>query len=180
MAYEDDIAYLKNRGIDVSRIRTAAYARRLASSYRRAEAEGRVVSRATARGHAPQPEIVDIPKDGHILKQRVIYAFDTALIQQGYELWGRNLLYLINHSPDPKEKYYSFVVNGIVRKGSPNDPSVQEGERRSYTYQWPKKEVKKQLKKRATEELYDFFEKMRPDILWLEIHSVSLAYPGEL
>ena len=171
--FQADIGYLVSRGIDVSRLRSSDQAHRQAQAARKAEAAGRPLpTKEQLRGHG-QPPVIDVPKSGHTLYQRQIYAIP------GIPLNGSNLARLIKKSPDPKQRDFLLVVQGIIDTGSPLDLDAESGQTKTYTYNIKKSSVQNWLKANRETDLTMLFHRHDVNIRWIEIQMVAIAYPGE-
>lgn len=179
--YNQDINYLKTRSVDVSNIKTPTYAHRIAQAFRDAEKAGKLAPTIEeARGHKGPGyiPITHFPKQGHLLEQYQIEASDTPT----RELELQNLAYLVKRAPDPKTPWLLIVVSGIVDTLSPLDqePIEEEGPgvRRTYTYRVDKKVLREWLKRKPAKDLtYDLWQKLNPQVKWLKIETIGIAYP---
>jgi len=181
-SFSDDIATLTQYGYDVSRL-GQAQAHRYALRVRRALKEGEPLpTRGELRGHT-ETELPTIYDFHARIYQRQMYAFfptpsQARRGQKPRELTVRDLKHLIKNSPEQKGRERRFVVQGLIKKASPSDEKGREGDRRTYAYTLQKASVTKDLAGRKPEDLlYDFFQRIRPDIEWIRIEMVGLYYP---
>jgi hypothetical protein len=179
--FTDDILFLEGQGVDVSKIKTPAYAHRRAQAIRRALAENRPVpsvkeQRGKTGGKRTTLPITHLPHSGHLLEQYQIEAKHTPK----RELTYANLAYLLNNSPVPKQPYYSFVIAGVVDTLSPLDQEAHEQGlvERTYSYKADKVNLAYEMQHaNPTDETYPLWHFLRPDIKWLHIALIGIAYP---
>lgn len=172
MSFTDDIQILVNAGIDVSKIKTPAYARRLASGVERAQAAGRAApTRTQLRGHARAP-IELLPKQGHRLEQHVM----TNPANMA------DLAHLLRRARKPGPgKPYVFVISGLVSKyphqiiGEAGIPKTITRKREAIG----EREYIREQRQGDYAELLQWANSLLTGCEWIAIYSISVAYPSE-
>jgi hypothetical protein len=171
-SFSENIMTLVNAGIDVSKIKTPAYASRLASGVRRAEQAGKAAPTRTAlRGHARAP-LEHLPKQGHRIEQMTV---------QGPQNMA-DLNHLLNRAkkPGPK-KPYVFVIKGLVSK-YPHATIGEAGLPKTITRKREAKGERDYIRENRQgdyAELLQWANSLLEGSEWIAIYSISVAYPSD-
>jgi hypothetical protein len=167
--FSADIMYLVSRGIDVSNIKTAAYARRLASATKRAETAGKAApTRSELRGHARAP-IELLPKKGHQLEQHSMVKPQNMA----------DLAHLTRRAK--KKKRWLLVVSGRVSK-YPHMTIGEFGIPKTISRWVSAASLKTFAKEHKEGDLDDFLawaNTLLEGVEWVEVDTLSIAYPAE-
>lgn len=174
---DENIAYLTEKNLLTKAPETykSDYLNRLAGQFKKIDAGGAIdwdnpksvkYARDVARGKGLAPTI-PLDKEGHRLKQ--VYMPNPQM--------GRDVANLLKKAP--KRKRYLVVITGFVDDGSPLDMTFSQDKEVSYSVHVSKKKLDNWTADNPYGSLTSLAGRLFPNITWLSVSSVSLAYPKE-
>lgn len=148
---------------------TTPYLKRLASSARKAEQQGREFTRQEARGHA-RAKIEHIEKDPkkHHIDQYIIRS------KPGQDLTIPDLKNLVKKTKDQPDRI-KMAIRGVVYDSDPKNAN-KEPEVQTYSFNVRHQDVRAWLKENPKGDILQFaFD--ATGLVWLSVSMVSFGYP---